>query len=75
MKVGYSHPVAWQWNARLGKFSLLCLLISVVSHDKTEKQPRHHNVAQAQHGEVSCGVRGREDKLAGQRQMRSIPGH
>ena len=75
MKVWYSHPVAWQRNSRLGKFSLLGLLISVVSHDKAEQEPRHYNVAQSQHGEVSRGVWGGEDKFARERQMRRISGH
>ena len=66
MKVRYPHPVAGKWNARLSHFGMLGLLVSVVSHDEAEEEAGHDDVSQAEHGEVSRGVRGWEDQLAGQ---------
>ena len=57
MKVRYPHPVAGQWNARLSHFGMLGLLVSVVSHDEAEEEAGHDDVSQAEHGEVSRGVR------------------
>ena len=75
MKVGNPHPVARQWNARLRQLGLLRLLVSVVSHDKAEEEAGHDDVPQAQHGEVSRGVGGGEDQLAGQGEVGSIASH
>ena len=57
MKVRYPHPVAGKWNARLSHFGMLGLLVSVVSHDEAEEEAGHDDVSQAEHGEVSRGVR------------------
>ena len=75
MKVRYPHPVTGKWYPRLSHLSLLCLLVSVVSHDEAEEEPRHHDVPQAQHGEVAGGAGGGEDKLAWQGEIGGIAGH
>ncbi len=50
------------------RFPDLCPFICIVSHDEAEQEPRHDDVPESEHGEVSGRVTRREDQLPGQRE-------